>query len=94
MNERNVIWSPAVKEKLTQFRSEKYTHEETFDYISRFILEIEELLANSIIVKSYTEEIGKYKGISRMVVKKFRVYYKFTQNDVVILAVLFPGENK
>jgi hypothetical protein len=40
----------------------------------------------------YTEELGKYRGITRIVVKKFRVYYKLSENDVVILAVLFPGE--
>ncbi|WP_417898753.1 type II toxin-antitoxin system RelE/ParE family toxin [Bacillus haimaensis] len=80
MFDRNVIWSPAVKEKLTQFRSDRFTPEETFDFISQFILETEELLNNPIIGKSYTEEIGKYKGITRVVVKKFRVYYKLFNN--------------
>ncbi|MDE5415163.1 MAG: type II toxin-antitoxin system RelE/ParE family toxin [Bacillaceae bacterium] len=93
MHDRKVIWSPAVMEKLTMFRSEKYTPEETFDFISQIILETEGLLENDIIGKSYNEEFGKYKGISRVVVKKFRVYYKLIDNDVVILAVLFPGEN-
>jgi plasmid stabilization system protein ParE len=93
MHDRNVIWSPAVKEKLIRFRSERFTPEETLDFISEFILETEEPLENYVIGKSYTEEFGKYKGISRIVVKKFRVYYKLIDNDVVILAVLFPGEN-
>ncbi|WP_100407758.1 type II toxin-antitoxin system RelE/ParE family toxin [Bacillus solitudinis] len=93
MYNRNVIWSPAVKEKLTQFRSERFTPEETLDFISQFIIETEDLLKNSIIRKTYTEEIGKYKGITRVVIKKFRVYYKLIDNDVVILAVLFLGEN-
>ncbi|MGO4890681.1 type II toxin-antitoxin system RelE/ParE family toxin [Anaerobacillus sp. MEB173] len=93
MYERNVLWSPAVKEKLSQFRSERFTPEETFDFISQFIIETEDLFKNSIIGKRYTEEFGKYKGITRIVVKKFRVYYKLIDNDVVILAVLFPGEN-
>ncbi|MCA1321608.1 type II toxin-antitoxin system RelE/ParE family toxin [Bacillus tianshenii] len=93
MFDRNVIWSSAVKEKLTQFRSDRFTPEETFDFISQFILETEELLNNRIIGKSYTEEFGEYKGITRVVVKKFRVYYKNFNNDVVILAILFPGEN-
>lgn len=70
MYNRNVIWSPAVKQKLTQFRSERFTPEETFDFVSQFILETEALLENYIIGKSYTEEFGKYKGISRVVVKK------------------------
>lgn len=93
MVDRNVIWSPAVKEKLTQFRSDRFTPEETLDFISQFILETEELLNNRIIGKSYTEEFGKYKGITRIVVKKFRVYYKLFNDNVVILAILFPGEN-
>ncbi len=93
MYDRTVIWTPAVKEKLTQFGSKWFTAEETLDFISQFILETEELLQNNIIGKSYTEEFGKYKGISRVVVRKFRVYYKLIDKDVVILAVLFPGEN-
>jgi len=93
MYERNVIWSPAVKEKLTQFRSERFTAEETLDFICQFILDTEELLKNNVIGKSYTEEFGEYKGISRMVIKRFRVYYKLIDHDIVILAVLFPGEN-
>ncbi|MCM3163397.1 hypothetical protein [Metabacillus litoralis] len=93
MTDRNVIWSPAVKEKITLFRSERFTAEETLDFISQFIIETEDVLKNSIIVKTYTEEFGKYRGITRIVVKKFRVYYKIIDNNVVILAVLFPGEN-
>ncbi|MDG5788638.1 hypothetical protein QA612_14240 [Evansella sp. AB-P1] len=93
MYDRNVIWSPAVKEKFTLFRSERYTPEETLDFISQFIIETEDLLKNRIIGQTYTEEFGKYKGITRVVVKRFRVYYKLINNDVVILAVLFPREN-
>lgn len=93
MTDRNAIWSPAVKEKITLFRSERFTAEETLDFISQFIIETEDVLKNSIIVKTYTEEFGKYRGITRIVVKKFRVYYKIIDNNVVILAVLFPGEN-
>ncbi|UFT98717.1 hypothetical protein KO561_16185 [Radiobacillus kanasensis] len=93
MEERNVIWSPAVKEKLIQFRSERFTTEETFDFITQFILETEKLLGNSIIRKSYIEENGEFKGISRVVIKKFRVYYKLIGNEAIILAILFPGEN-
>lgn len=92
MSDRKVIWSPAVMEKLTLFRSNKFTPEETLDYISQFILNTEDILENDIIGKSYTEEFGKYKGISRIVIKKFRVYYTFIGKDVIVLAVLFPGE--
>lgn len=93
MYDRNVIWSPAVREKLTQFRSERYTPEETFDFISNFIINTEDLLKNGIIGKTHTDEFGKYKGITRVVIKRFRIYYKVLENDVVILAILFPGEN-
>lgn len=72
MYNRNVIWSPAVKQKLTQFMRERFTPEETFDFVSQFILETEALLENYIIGKSYTEEFGKYKGISRVVVTKIQ----------------------
>ncbi|MDC3412451.1 type II toxin-antitoxin system RelE/ParE family toxin [Aquibacillus sp. 3ASR75-11] len=93
MYDRNVIWSPVVKEKLTLFRSERFTPEETLDFISQFIIETENLLKNRIIGKTYTEEFGKYKKVTRVVIKRFRVYYKLIENDVVILAILFPGEN-
>ncbi|GAE91071.1 hypothetical protein JCM21714_6 [Gracilibacillus boraciitolerans JCM 21714] len=92
MYDRNVIWSPVVREKLIHFRTERYTPEETLDFISNFIIETEDLLKNRIIGKTYTEEFGKYKGITRVVIKRFRVYYKVIENDVVILAILFPGE--
>lgn len=91
---RNVIWTPLVREKLVEFRSERFTPVETFDFISQIVLEVEDLLENPVLVKSYTEEFGKYKGISRIVVKKFQFYFKTVDNDIVVLAVLFPGENK
>ncbi|MGD6801965.1 hypothetical protein ACQCVK_06385 [Rossellomorea vietnamensis] len=93
MDERIVFWSPVVKEKLTLFRSLRFTPEETLDFISQFIIETEDLLKNHIIAKTYTEEFGKHNGVSRVVVKKFRVYYKMIENDIFILAILFPGEN-
>jgi len=42
MGFRNVIWTPIVKEKLMEFRSERYTSEETLGFISRFIKETED----------------------------------------------------
>ena len=94
MNSRNVIWSTNVRGKLIQFRSIRYTPEETFDFISQLILEIEDLLKNKVIGRAYTEEFGKYKGISRIIVKKFRIYFEQINNDIIIVAILFPGENK
>ena len=94
MNSRNVIWPISVRGKLIQFRSIRYTPEETFDFIAQLILEIEDLLKNKAIGRAYTEEFGKYKGISRIVVKKFRIYFEQINNDIIIVAILFPGENK
>jgi plasmid stabilization system protein ParE len=94
MESRNVIWTPTVREKLIEFRSSRFTPEETLDYISQLVLETEDLLKNPLIGKAYTEEFGKYKGISRIVIKKFQIYFKHVNNDIVISAILFPGENK
>ncbi|HHY74407.1 MAG TPA: type II toxin-antitoxin system RelE/ParE family toxin [Bacillus bacterium] len=92
MCERNIVWLPIVIEKLKGYRSIRFTPEETFDFIAHFILETEDLLTNKVIGKAYTEEFGKYKGISRIVIKKFRVYFEQIENDIVIVAILFPGE--
>lgn len=92
MKNRVVVWSPAVRDKLTEFRSVRFTPEETLDFIYQFIIETENLLANDILGTTYTEEFGKYKGVTRAVVKGFRVYYKVVDNDIFVLAVLFPGE--
>jgi plasmid stabilization system protein ParE len=67
---------------------------ETLDFISQLVLETEELLKNPFVGKVYTEEFGKYKGISRIVIKKFQIYFKQVENDIVIIAILFSGENK
>ncbi|WP_040948241.1 hypothetical protein [Gorillibacterium massiliense] len=90
--QRLVLWSPAVRNKLSQFRSERFSPEETFDFISQLILETEPVLSNLILSKAYTEEGGTYAGLSRIVVKRFRIYFEQQENDVWIFAVLFPGE--
>lgn len=92
METREIIWTPAVKEKLTKFRSDKFTPEETLNYIIKIVKETEDFLSNPIIGKTYTEDFGKYKGISRTVIRKFRVYYKKINDDIVIIGLLFPGE--
>ncbi|MDC3416682.1 hypothetical protein [Aquibacillus salsiterrae] len=91
---RNITWTPIVREKLIEFRSERFTPVETLDFISQVVLETEDVLKNPVIGKNYTEEFGKYKGISRIVVRKFQFYFKQDDNDVIVIAVLFPGENK
>lgn len=90
--DRNVIWLPSVREKLSRFRSEHFTAEETLDFILTFVIETEELLKSKFIGRTYTEEFGHYKGLSRIVIRKFRVYYKKDQDNIIILAILFPGE--
>jgi plasmid stabilization system protein ParE len=92
MKSRKIVWLPVVRDKLVQFRSIRFTPEETFDFISQLVLETEDLLRNPVLGKAYTEEFGKYKGISRIIVKKFRVYYQEINNEIIILAILFPGE--
>jgi plasmid stabilization system protein ParE len=92
MKSRKIVWLPVVRDKLVQFRSIRFTPEETFDFISQLVLETEDLLRNPVLGKTYTEEFGKYKGISRIVVKKFRVYYQEINNEIIILTILFPGE--
>lgn len=93
MNSRNIIWLPNVRDKLTKFRSPRFTPEETFDFISQIVLETEDLLKNAVVGRTYTEESGEYKGVSRVVIKKFRIYFEQADKDIVIVAILFPGEN-
>lgn len=64
MNTRSIIWLPTVRAKLIQFRSERFTPEETFDFISQVVLEVEDYLKNPIIGRAYTEEFGEYRGIT------------------------------
>lgn len=92
MTNWNVIWPLSVREKLIRFRSEKFTPDETFDFITDIILETEVLLKNDVLDQSYTEEFGKYQGISRIVIKRFRIYFRKDQENIIILAILFPGE--
>lgn len=94
MDYRNVIWTPVVRKKLQNLGVKDLLPEETLNFISQIIIETEELLKNPIIGKTYTEEFGKYRGISRIVVKKFKIYYKQFDNDIVIIGLLFPGESK
>lgn len=94
MGIRNVIWLPRVKRKLIRFRSARFSPEETLDHISQTILEVEALLSNPVLGRSYIEEMGHYKGVTRVVVNKFRIYYEQVNGEITIVAVLFPGEHK
>lgn len=92
MNSRKITWPLSVKNKLIQYRSEHFTPEETLDFISEIIWKTEDLLNNPILSGTYTEENGKYRGVSRIVVRKFRVYFEWYDDEVLIIAILFPGE--
>lgn len=74
MNDRNVVWLPSVRSKLLQFRNERFTPEETLLY-----METERLLKNPVLGRTYTEEAGDYKGVSRVLIRKFRVYFEQIQ---------------
>jgi plasmid stabilization system protein ParE len=93
MNVKEVVWPEPVLNKLRTFQSEHFTAEESYDYIKQFVLETENLLLNPVIGKSYTEESGEYRGYSRIVIRKFRVYFKLMNGTIVIVAVFFPGES-
>ena len=92
MGIRKVFWLPSVKIKLKEFRSDHFSPEESFQYISAIIVETEKLLDNPVLSKSYEEESGVYKGISRILVRRFKVYYEWFGEDIIILGILFPGE--
>ena len=42
--QRKLVWLPTVHKKLIQFRNEKFSPEETFDFIIQLILETESIL--------------------------------------------------
>jgi hypothetical protein len=94
MKHHRVIWTPTIWEKLKNFRSEHFTSTETYNYINQLIIDTENLLKNPIVGKTYTEEDGRFKGISRIVIKQFRIYYKRIDDDIVIIGLLYPKENK
>lgn len=92
MDKNKVVWPDPVRNKLLSFRSAHFTPQETFDFIVQLILETEDLLLNPILSKTYTEEFGEYRGVSRVLIKKFKIYYEQIENDIVVLAIKLPGE--
>ena len=81
-----------VRNKLFSYKSQHFTVEETRSFLTKWILGVEEMLLNPVISRTYTEEYGDYKGISRIVINKFKVYYEYFEDDIVIVAVKFPRE--
>ena len=93
MMKSRVIWSNIVNEKLFSYQNEHFSKEETHDYLINLVIETENLLLNPILSKTYTEEYGMYAGVSRVVINKFRIYFEYVGDDVIILDINYPREN-
>ena len=89
---REVIWTEAAEHKLQKYKSEYFTMMETRDFIAHLIYDIESLLVNSVFAKGYKEEYGSLKGMNRIVIRKFKVYYVKRDEKNIIVAVKFSGE--
>ncbi|WP_449354650.1 hypothetical protein ACUL41_17325 [Virgibacillus natechei] len=85
----NIIWLPKVKKKLFEYRSKHFASEETFDFISTIIIETEELLKNPFVSKTYTEEFGEFKGVSRVLVRKLTFYFERDKDNMSLLQYYF-----
>ena len=92
MSKVRVLWPKHVQDKILSYQSEHFTDEETHQFIISWILQVDNLLLNPVLSKTYTEEYGTHNGVSRIVANKFKVYYERHDDDIVILAVIFPGE--
>ncbi|UJL46903.1 hypothetical protein KFZ58_02855 [Virgibacillus sp. NKC19-16] len=88
----DIIWPKPIKIKLFSFKSAHFTSAETRSYLEALIMKIEETLLSDVVSLRYKEEIGKFKGISRIVIDKFKIYYKQTVSKIIIIGIKFPGE--
>lgn len=88
-----VIWPTPIKSKLFSFYSEHFTPKETRRYLGFLIVRTEDLLLNETVSVRFKEDTGKYKGISRIVIDRFKIYYKRTNNEIIIIGIKFPREN-
>lgn len=93
MIDKRINWTPTAIATLKEFRSLRFTPQETLDYISQLILETDFLLSSGLISHYYIEQVGKYKGLHRIVVKGFRIYYEINEHEFTVLAILFPRQN-
>lgn len=92
-NKVTVIWPDLVYRKLFTLHSKHFTTEETQDFLINLVLDIESYLLNPILSKTYTEEFGNLAGISRIIVKKFCIYYERYDDEIIILDIKFPRED-
>jgi hypothetical protein len=67
MKVNEVVWPEPIMKKIFTYQSEHFTSEESYDYIVQLILETEDALLNPILGKTYVEEFGEFKGLSRQV---------------------------
>lgn len=93
MNKNFVIWPKPIQEKIFSYESKHFTESETRAYLINLISDVEKVVLNPVISKTYTEEFGEFKGVSRIVVNKCKIYYEQIDNHIVIVAIKFPGEN-
>lgn len=93
MKPDHVEWPGPVNKKLRSFYSDHFTAEESYDFITQLTFEVEDILLNNVISKRYAEEYGEFRGVSRLVVRKFKVYFEWQDRNIMILSVKFPGEN-
>lgn len=84
MNKVSVIWPKPVQDKLFSYESRHFTKEVTMRYLTSLVLQVDNILLNPVLSKTYTEQYGVYQGVSRIVVNKFKVYY-----DVMMRILLF-----
>ncbi|MEW9675210.1 type II toxin-antitoxin system RelE/ParE family toxin [Lentibacillus sp. L22] len=89
---KRVVLSKLAKKKIQHYRNEHFTEEETRIFLKKLSAEIEDLLLNPFLTRRYTDEWGECKGISRMIHRKFKFYYEMQGDDIIILAIRFPGE--
>ncbi len=87
-----VVWSESAENKAVHYKGEHFSFEETRCFIAQLMIDVEEQLLNPFISKRYTEQLGEYKGISRIVIQKVRIYYEVVNDKIIILAIKFPGE--
>jgi hypothetical protein len=93
MSERQVVWPKPIRKKLLSFHNPHFASEENLDFISQFVLEVEQTLKNAVVSRYYIEEYGEFQGVSRIVIRKFKVYFEVVRDIVIIRAVKFPLEN-
>lgn len=61
--------------------------------LHKLMFETEDLLSNPVLTRGFVEEYGKYQGYFRIVIRKFKIYYEISDNEIIIQGALFPGQD-